>query len=398
MQMLEMIRFQLTLLFRNRMAVFAMLALPLILTGLFSAVAGGDEKTSLYVSDSDHSVYSGQLTQLIGNRDGIVIVNCSLSDLTRKINSQEISIGLVIEKNFGRDLISGNKPDLRILRNYDNAETVLLEQTIGGETATLSKIAADSAYVASGLAETGADTEEISRDILNSGVKKLSGDGPDISIKREPAGGTPQDAPLDGTSRNLIGFLVLFLWFVVVQGSRTLIDEKENMTFYRILGTPVKYCKFLACKCVSVYIYGMVNIIIVLLAGKFLLHSDWAGNAAFTGGILALYLFALTGITMLFVLFVKKQQQLTALASMIIMATGILGGTFFPIEIAPHFIQTLSKITPQNWAMSALTSGAGDAAISHGWLLSTVIFAGVGLIAMTAVFSLSKTKILLKRI
>ncbi|WP_026038375.1 ABC transporter permease [Clostridium arbusti] len=65
-----------------------------------------------------------------------------------------------------------------------------------------------------------------------------------ISVKALNLGESTEDK----TTVTLIGFLVMFLWIVVIQGLRTLIEEKENNTFNRIIGTPINYVKYLISK------------------------------------------------------------------------------------------------------------------------------------------------------
>ncbi|MFP3821485.1 ABC transporter permease, partial [Bacillus sp. SIMBA_008] len=101
----------------------------------------------------------------------------------------------------------------------------------------------------------------------------------------------------------LIGFLVMFIWFVVIQGLRTLIDEKENNTFSRLLSTPINYTKYVLSKMAATYISGIIHIIVIILAGKYLLKISIGHNIFAIAVMLAVYLFALTCITMIMVPF-----------------------------------------------------------------------------------------------
>jgi len=384
MQMLEMIKNQAKLMFRNRIAVFATIALPLILTWLFSNIGSTDVSGKLYVSDSDKSIYSKQLISLIRDKGNVEIINIEQDAIKNKLDDQQISMALVIDKNFGNDLISQKKQDICIMLNYESADNVLLEQIITRELSTLQKIILHSKYVSSALADSGGyNNYFVSSNMFNSIAKKIN-EPSNITVSSEETDGSASGKQIDGSSRVLIGFLVLFLWFVVVQGSRTLIDEKENKIYHRVLTTPTKYIRFLICKFISVYIYGLVNIIVVLSAGKLLFKIFWIKDIYVTGAVFALYLFVLTGVTMLFVPRVKTQQQLTATATIIIMFTGILGGTFFPLEIAPAFIRLLSKFTPQSWAMAALTGNIGITSE----LISLSVFVIVGLASIVISFVL----------
>ncbi|MCG8542343.1 MAG: hypothetical protein MJA82_20775 [Clostridia bacterium] len=50
----------------------------------------------------------------------------------------------------------------------------------------------------------------------------------------------------------------------------------------------------------------------------------------------------------------KTQQQLNNVSALIVTITSLMGGTFFPLDIAPELVRTIAKITPQIWAMLGL--------------------------------------------
>ncbi len=69
----------------------------------------------------------------------------------------------------------------------------------------------------------------------------------------------------------LIGFLVMFIWFVAVQSLRSFIDEQENHTYDRLLSTPVSYTAYAISKFAAAYLFGLLHIIVILVAGTFML-------------------------------------------------------------------------------------------------------------------------------
>lgn len=148
----------------------------------------------------------------------------------------------------------------------------------------------------------------------------------------------------------------MFLWFIVIQGFRTLIEEKENNTFNRIKGTPTNYSKYLLSKIIANYIFGMIIIAIILIVGKYGLKSKIINNVGPEIAILSIYLFSIVGLVMIFVPFVKKHQTFTIIGAAIMVLTGLLGGSFFSMDELqlPKAIEIISKFMPETWGIKSL--------------------------------------------
>lgn len=328
MQMTAIIKKQLKLLFNNRIAVFAMVATPLLLTFLFT-FSTASNKTDLYIADSDHSVSSSQLINMLKTHEDIKVVSISEDELIKKVDNGSISAGFVIQKNFEDDLVSDRDLNIQMVENYDTGENDLLEQAVLMEAGTLQNA-----------------------NNLNLPLEAVSNQSV-ISINEKAVNGS---GTTDIATVKLIGFLTMFLWFIVFQGFRTLIAEKGNHVFERIQGTPTSYIRYLLSKIIAAYLFGLLLTASVLIFGKYLFHTSPFRNVPATALLLAVYLFALTGLAMILVPFINKQQSFTILGAVIMALTGILGGSFFPVEeIAPGVVKLISKFTPEYWAISSLS-------------------------------------------
>lgn len=385
MQILTMIKNQLKLLFNNRIAVFAVIAAPLMLTYLLSVV-NSNSKVNLYMADSDKSTYSKELISMIKSHKDINLVSVTENQLRKKVDDSSISVGFVINKNFGNDLNTNKKLNLNMIENYQGEESAILQEVVLGEANTLKKISLDSKSISDGLNISNAN---VSKDLLKQLKAKVN-----ISVADKTAVKNQ-----DSTTRALIGFLIMFLWFVVIQGFRTLVEEKENNTFNRILGTPVNYSKYLISKIVSTYVFSLIVLTLALVVGKYVFNISLAQNLIGEGIMFAAYLFALTGIVMVFVPFIKKQQTFTIIGSVIMALTGILGGSFFPIdEVASKTIQTISKFTPESWAINSISDITFNNSSINSEMTSIVILAGLGILGLSISYIILNIKIRAERV
>ncbi len=374
MQILIMIKNQLKLLFNNRMSIFIMIAAPLLLTWLFS-ISSSSNKTNVYLADNDKSKASKQLISMIEKHEDLNVTILPEKDIKNKIDNDDIDNGAVIDAGFERSLKNGKAlNDVKLIENYDNSDGQNLSVTILSEENALQKITIDSKNISSVLK---VNNDEVSKKLINkvSSDSSISSSYKDINISQKIE---------DKTTETLIGFLTMFLWFVVVQGYRTLIEERENNTFNRIKGTPTNYWKYLTSKIVATYILGLTVIAAILLVGKYGLKASIVNNIFPEASIFAIYLFALVGIVMIFVPFVKKHQTFTILGSVLMVLTGMLGGSFFSMEkiTVPKALQIMSKCMPESWGIKSLKDIIFNNASLEAQIQTIVVLGSAGIVGL----------------
>jgi len=238
------------------------------------------------------------------------------------------------------------------------------------------------AAAASELTDRGSTSQ--AADKIVSTALKANGAAAGITSESFSLNGSTTDKT-DPAADTLMGFLILFMGIIVIQGCRMLIDEKENRTYERMLGTPASFLKVLTVKTVSLFLYSAANVAVVIAAGRLLFHLEVFRNLLPLCIVFASYLFAMIGITLLFTLRANNQQMFTAVGLPAAVLTGMLGGCFFPIDIAPKAIQVISKFTPQGWALPAVTSlNAVDSAPTV--FTACLVLSAAGIVFLTVFF------------
>ncbi|SHO48417.1 ABC transporter permease [Anaerocolumna xylanovorans] len=377
MEILIMIKKQLKLLFSNRLIIFAGIAVPVILTYLFSNSISSSEKPCLYVADLSKSFYSRQLLQMITSHKDITVVNTSRAEILKKVDDQLIPMGLVIDKGFDNALLNNKPLPAEIIKNFESADSAVLKQVLNTELSILKKIVSDSSFLSKELnVPVNSLTTKLFDGIENTSAAEINNNAADTrALKQETM------------IQTLLGFLVMFIWFAITQGFRTLIEERENNTYYRLLSTPASYNRYLAAKIAAAYLFGAFHILAVLLVGKYFLKLPVFSHLLPAILIFAVYIFLLCGISLPLALFMKRHEDFTVTFAVIIIATGILGGSFFSLETAPRYLVLLSKFTPESWGqklLEAVLFHNSSIASQLGPLLSLM---GIALLCMTAAFT-----------
>lgn len=383
--MLRMIKNQLKLLFNNRIAMFFVILVPIALTYVFSS-ASTNNKINLYYADLDKTPYSSELISMLKNNKDINLISASKATACEKVDTNSVPEALIIDKNFQYNLFNDKKLNIKMVENYPSSESAIVKEAVLGEANTLKKAAIDSKNISGGL--------NISKDTISNDLLKKLKVNSNISINDK---GNSMNQNTATTS--LIGFLAMFLWFVIIQGFRTLIEEKENDTFSRILSAPISYSKYLISKISSTYIFSLILLVVTLAIGKYAFNITFAQNLSAEAAIFAIYLFAVTGIVMVFVPFIKRQQTLTILGSILMALTGMLGGSFFPLdEVSSKVILTLSKFTPESWAINSISDITFNNAALSSEITSIIVLAAIGIVGLLVSYTLLNIKIKTERV
>ncbi|WP_433942830.1 ABC transporter permease [Paenibacillus sp. SN-8-1] len=322
MQLFSIISKQLKLMLNNRLALLAIIASPLLLTYFFTFFQ--DTRTTVYIVDKEKSAYSRQLTQYFQKDQSMYVLLLSETEMTQQIEEQGASVGIVIDSGFGANTGNPKHPHhikMVLNRNDANHES--------NHAAVYKKLSA---------------------------FFSLNTDNPLSQVRTKQPSPAEQNANASGLAgRRLNGFMLMFLWFVVIQGFRTLIDEQENGLERRLLAMPLPFIRYLWSKIIAAYLFGLTIIAIVLIAGNWMLNIPLLEGLGLKATIWAAYLFALTGLVMLLVPWVKSQQNFTVSGSVIMAVAGIFGGSFFTIEDHfPEWFLILTKAVPGTWAAKGL--------------------------------------------
>ncbi|MDW7673341.1 MAG: ABC transporter permease [Bacillota bacterium] len=181
-----------------------------------------------------------------------------------------------------------------------------------------------------------------------------------------------------------LGVLVMFVALNLITSAGTIIEERQNGTWQRILASPSSYWSIMGGFFIKLFIVAWVQALILLFSGKLLFGAPWDHGYFEVLIVLTIYIFAMTGLGLFIASILKSQGQIQAVAMAVVMVGTMLGGVFFPIENANGVIKLIAAISPQSWAAHALkdilTLGIGLSSLMTPLLWMT----GIGTILMIA--------------
>ena len=151
------------------------------------------------------------------------------------------------------------------------------------------------------------------------------------------------------------GMALLFLMYTVTYGGRSILAERAQGTLPRLLVSPTNSAQILGGKVFGIYLTGIAQITILILASAVFFQVKWGDPLGMTVLILAA-VFGATGWGMLITAFARNPNQVASIGSAIMLIFGILGGSFISLELLPLPVQLLSRITPNSWALDGFTT------------------------------------------
>jgi ABC-2 type transport system permease protein len=147
------------------------------------------------------------------------------------------------------------------------------------------------------------------------------------------------------------GYALMFALFALSSGAGTILQEKEDGTFKRLLVAPLPPNALLGGKLLAQFIQTALQLSVLFVLGSLLFHIDLGASIPALALIIVGTSFAATGLGLILVSFVKNQRQLRPITTLIVLSFSALGGSWWPISIEPQWMQSLSKVTLNSWAM-----------------------------------------------
>ena len=170
--------------------------------------------------------------------------------------------------------------------------------------------------------------------------------------RRSPAGMRVEKRP-NTFQQNVPGYTIYGIFWVVSLLTSSVLQEKRQATFRRMLAAPISRAALLAGKLLPYYIINLIQIAL-MLGGSSLLFGMSLGRSP--AGLVAVSLAvaaSATGLGVLMAALVRTEAQATGLTVLLLLTLAALGGSFVPRFVMPAWLRTLGLITPHAWALEA---------------------------------------------
>lgn len=275
------------------------------------------------------------------------------------LKNEEISAIVILPDKFIYDMKINmltpfrNKIDIKILTHPDkNIDGKIVNSVIEAYTKSMSSvIIGKNVIIETALSNNVGNEGLTNMDELMEGmsdvIKSIKINIDDVVLEGKK--------PINSADYYAVAMMTMFILFAAGQGGRMLLEEKDNQTYQRMVVAGTSKFEMLSGKLISVFIIAIFQISVMILFTRFALKVQW-GNFGSVALISLSAAFAVAGLGSLVGALTYKAgnyKMANIFENIIIQGMALLGGSFFPLDVMPKFMQKLSFLSLNGVALKA---------------------------------------------
>jgi ABC-type Na+ efflux pump permease subunit len=164
-----------------------------------------------------------------------------------------------------------------------------------------------------------------------------------------------REEPPSGFSQAVPGTMVMFTMLILLtSGAILLVVERQQGLLRRLASAPITPGAVVAGKWTARMALGVVQVSFAMLVGRLLFGVDWGSSLPMVLLVLVAWASFNASFGLLLGNLARTQPQMAGGGVLTTMILAALGGCWWPIEITPPWMQSLSLALPTGWTMDAL--------------------------------------------
>ncbi len=329
-RLLALVRKEFLQLKRDTVTLRMIVIIPIMQTLLFGCAIDFDVKhLKTVVLDECRSPDSRELVARMTATGYFDVVDAVASQeaLKKEIDSGRASVGLVIDRQYGKDLHAGEPaPALLVVNASDSVVSGQAMAVAGGVASELS--------VAELARRAGLPANPLPVDL-----RIRAWYNPDLK-----------------TSTFIIpGLVAILLTFTLVQfTAMAIVRERERGTLEQLQVTPLTRLGLIVGKILPYLLIGLFQLTLIVLLMRFAFAIPIAGSLLLLYGAGLLFIAAVLGLGMLVSTVADTQMQAMQMSFFFMLPFVFLSGYVFPIDGMPSFFQWISYLIPARYFIEVI--------------------------------------------
>lgn len=374
--------------FRDKMALLILLAMPFILMTIMGMALGGlfskgPELSKIdvaVVNYDDGKVSEDFIEEILKGDELSKLLNVKEMDKKRAIHLVrigDISSVIIIPPDFTSQIMKNKSTEMKVYGDPGQEIRASIVRSI--TNAYTNKVSSVMVGVRTGwesLTKLGKKTNltEIARYIpfmINEMIEKDVEDL--VKIEEE---NTSQKESLSSMQYYAAGMSTMFVLFSAMFGADSILKERDDKTLARLLSSPMKKHSVLGGKLLGIFITGILQFTAYITATKLIFNVNWGRSII---GLVLLPIstvLATTGMTIFIASIAKTRNAIGGISQIFIQSMSALGGSMFPTSLLPPWLRFFSNFTINKWSMDgllSLMSGGGVISISKSIIVLLAI-------------------------
>jgi ABC-2 type transport system permease protein len=374
---------QLRLITRDKSSFIWLLLVPIVFTTIVGVAFGGfgssgpAPKVPVAFVDLDQSAASSVFEQALRAESSLDVQMPSEEAGRQELKDDKVPVLIVVPAGFGAAVEAGDPATVEMVRSAGRSSGYFLEQLVSNAATRVSTLAYAASVTTDQLAQwvtlDPAGRLTAWRNAFAAALTTLA-ETPTVTTDYAVLARTQPQAQLpDNATQSSTGFGAMFVMAGVLGTATALVSERLRNTLARIMTTSTSTLTFLGGKLMAMMVVGIAQFTLFILWGWLVLGVDWGRDPGAVAAMVLLYVFAATGLGVLVGSLCRTMAQAGVIASFVTYGTSMLAGSWWPIEVAPPFMQQAARAFPQYWAVNGLNKivvrGLGFAAIAPNLLV-----------------------------
>jgi ABC-2 type transport system permease protein len=362
MKVLAMVGSTIRRLVRDRLALFFIVLLPVVIILIIGITFGdaGSNRLPVGIVEEDAGPLGRELRAELEASSALDPRAYDDQDALRKaVRRGVVAAGVVLPAGYDQALRAGREAQV----------SFVVDQTRPAPAPVRSAVAAAVArqVAAVRVAQLTAETAGVPFHTALARARALAAGQEQVTVEAATIGGR-EDALPTGFDYTAPANLVLFVFITSLAGAAGLIEARRLGVTRRMLATPTTVTTILVGEALGRFAVALLQGLIIFGVGWLLFGVDWGDPPA---ALLLVVTFGLvgTGVGMLLGATLRNAEQATSIGPPVGIALGMLGGCMWPLAIVPEPMRAVGHLVPHAWAMDAfialIAKGEGIAGIAR---------------------------------
>jgi ABC-2 type transport system permease protein len=384
---------------KDKGALAVYFLMPLLFASLLGMAFGntGSGETTIELAvllvNQDSGSYGEMLADGLKGAEVLVVEEMSDAVLAdQRVASSDAAAALVIPAGFSTKIDAGEPVEVTIIKDPTQPEAANIVAGITNQAMTEIGVLGELRYGIHAVLAQAPDYDQAPPELRQAIEAQTLGvvwtqvqqmrQNPVIAVQGEAMAGAEELQPWDPITYYIPSFTVAFAFFLIGQMAATLLREKEEGTFRRLMSSPVPRGSIIGGKMLAYVIVVFLQVIVLFSVGYALFQMP-LGESPLALLLLTLALaLASSSLGMLLGALCTSSKQAERLGMVLGFILLALGGSIFPLFRAEGFIGILSRLTPGAWGIEGYMGLVAD-----NWTLARTAPNILALLGFAVVFA-----------
>lgn len=351
------------------MPIVLILVLGLSLNSMFNGSESKMAPIEIGFVDLDGSEAAQEIKSFLESDSMASIVNVTTlieKEVLEKVEKGEFASVIIVPENYSSQMESGDAATIQIIEDKGNEmQNSIVRSIMNHYAGTSSALLAAADSAGTMLSEYQIPGEIIIPALVESVDSKSAVSAGNI---------TKDSEGLSAMQYYSAAMISMYILFVGMLGTTSIIEEREEGTLRRLLATRATKAEILTGKFTGLMVLGIIVVTILILFTKVVFRVEWGSSLS---GLIVLSLamtFAACGLSMLLATVFKTSKTADIVNPVIIMLMAFVGGNMIPLYEMHPSLQNAANLLLNNWALKGFLNLMVDNGFSSIITTSIVLF------------------------